>query len=257
MLLERDLAAQDSLNRQLLEQLANQVNALDGANLALQNAQRRLLTEREEERKHLARELHDQMIQDLLSLNYQLEDVIEKASGMPPLESDATEVQQDIRHMVEDLRRICGDLRPPTIDSFGLGAAIQSLARQWRERTGIEVSVNVEEHVGRLPESLELSIFRIVQEGLNNIWKHAAATEAMVTLQPTSPRRLLVTIEDNGKGLAQSFDLEKLSQNEHYGLLGISERVALMDGRLNIQNKQQGGVLIQAEIPHPRVELSF
>ncbi|MEM7336768.1 MAG: ATP-binding cassette domain-containing protein [Chloroflexota bacterium] len=256
MLLEKDLAAQDSLNRQLVNQLAKQVQALDSANLALQDAQRRLLTEREEERKHLARELHDQMIQDLLSLNYQLEDIIEKAHDLPPLESDTKEVQQDIRHMVEDLRRICGDLRPPTIDSFGLDAAIQSHSRNWSERTGIEIRLQMSESLGRLPEALELSIFRIVQEGLNNIWKHAEATKATVSVQSTSPRMLLITIEDDGMGLEEPFDLAQLGQNQHYGLLGISERVALMNGRLNIQNKPQGGLLIQAEIPHPRIEPS-
>ncbi len=257
MLLEKDLAAQDSLNRQLVNQLAKQVEALDSANLALQDAQRRLLTEREEERKHLSRELHDQMIQDLLSLNYQLEEIIEKAIDLPPLESDAKEVQQDIRHMVEDLRRICGDLRPPTIDSFGLDAAIQSHTRQWSERTGIEVVINMDQHLGRLPESLELSIFRIVQEGLNNIWKHANATQAIVSFQSTSPRMLLISIEDNGTGLEKSFDLAELGENHHFGLLGISERVALMNGRLNIQNKSQGGLLIQAEVPHPRIEPTY
>lgn len=257
MLLKQDLAAQDSLNRELLEKLAEQVEALDSANLALQDAQRRLLTEREEERKRLARELHDQIIQDLLSLNYQMEEIAENASRLPELDSDAREVQQDIRHMVEDLRRICGDLRPPTIDSLGLGAALKSLARQWNERTGIEVQVNVEDRFGRLPEPIELSIFRIVQESLNNIWKHAQATEAVVSLQPMSPRRLLITIEDDGRGLDNDFDLSKLSQQAHFGLLGISERVALMDGRLNMVNKAQGGLLIQVELPHPRVEAIF
>lgn len=254
MLLERDLAAQDSLNRDLLEQLSEQVKALDSANLALQDAQRRLLTEREEERKHLARELHDQMIQDLLSLNYQMEDVVEKASQLPALESDAREIQQDIRHMVEDLRRICGDLRPPTIDSLGLNAALNSLARQWNGRTGIAVNIEMDDKFGRLPEPIELSIFRIVQEGLNNIWKHAHATQATVTLQQLSPRRLLLSIKDNGIGLNQDVNLSSLTESGHFGLLGISERVALMDGRFNIQNQPSGGLLIQVEIPHPRIE---
>ncbi len=250
MLLQRDLAASDSLNRQLVTQLADQVKALDSANLALQDAQRRLLTEREEERKHLARELHDQMIQDLLSLNYELEEVAGKAPEA--LAADVAEVRQNIRTLVTDLRRICGNLRPPTIDSLGLGAALQSFIHDWSSRTGIEVTLKVDKRYGRLPETLELSIFRIVQEGLNNIWKHANASSATVSLEHTSPRMLLVSIADNGIGLQEGTDLAALGQDGHFGLLGISERVALMGGRLHFQNQNGGGLLIQAEIPHPR-----
>lgn len=253
MLLRRDLAAQDSLNRQLVEQLADQVKALDSANLALQDAHRRLLTEREQERKHLARELHDQMIQDLLSLNYELEEMASKAIGVPAVVTDINGIRSDIRTLVEDLRRICGNLRPPTIDSLGLGAALQSYLHDWSHRTGIEVKLEIDENFGRLPEAIELSIFRIVQEGVNNIWKHADASRADITLNHTSPRMLLISIADDGIGLQKSFNLGELSETGHFGLLGISERVALMGGRLHFQNLDEGGLLIQVEIPHPRV----
>ncbi len=256
MLLERDLAAQDSLNRQLLDQLATQVQALDSANLALQDAQRRLLTEREEERKHLARELHDQLIQDLLSLNYELEEIAEQAGDAPTLVEDVGEIRHSIRQLVDDLRRICGNLRPPTIDSLGIGAALQSHLREWSERTGIEAKLVFDESYGRLPEAIELSIFRIVQEGLNNVWKHANASEVVVSLQHTSPRMLLVAIADNGDGLAGGFDLASLGRSGHYGLLGVSERVALMGGRLSFQNQRGGGLLLRVEIPHPRLDMS-
>lgn len=254
MLLQRDLAAQDTINRHLVQQLADQVQALDSANLALQDAQRRLLTEREEERKHLARELHDQLIQDLLSLNYQLEEIEGRAEDdAPEMADDLADVRQDIRALVEELRRICGNLRPPTIDSLGLGAALQSYLRGWSERTGIQAMLHLDASFGRLPEELELSIFRIIQEGLNNTWKHAGATAVDVALKHTSPRMLLVSIADDGGGLAEGFNLSTLGQSGHYGLLGISERVALLGGRLNFQNRRSGGLLIQVEIPHPRV----
>jgi signal transduction histidine kinase len=254
-LLRRDLAAQDSLNRQLVEQLADQVKALDSANLALQDAQRRLLTEREQERKHLARELHDQMIQDLLSLNYELEDMVSQALEGPSIATDLEDIRSDIRTLVEDLRRICRNLRPPTIDSLGLGAALSSYLHDWGNRTGIEVELDIDENFGRLPEGIELSIFRIVQEGVNNIRKHADASHAEITLKHTSPRMLLVSIADNGIGLQNSFSLGELGESGHFGLLGISERVALMGGRLHFQNLPEGGLMIQVEIPHPRVTL--
>ena len=254
-LLEQNLAAQDSLNRQLIDQLAVQVSALDSANLALQDAQRRLLTEREQERKALARELHDQVIQDLLSVNYQLEE-IEADAAERERADEVADVRASIRALVDDVRRICGNLRPPTIDSLGLGAALQSYTRDWSARTGVAVSLDLDQRLGRLPEALELSIFRIVQEGLANVRKHARASEVRVELRHTSPRALLIAIADNGRGLPRGFDLAGLAAEGHYGLLGISERVALLEGRLHVQNQPGGGALIQVELPHPRVEVA-
>ncbi len=253
-LLEQNLAAQDSLNRQLIDKLAEQVSALDRANLALQDAQRRLLTEREQERKSLARELHDQVIQDLLSVNYQLEEIEAEAAQISAAD-ELAEVRTSIRALVDDVRRICGNLRPPTIDSLGLGAALQSYTRDWSTRTGIGVSLDLDAQLGRLPEAIELSIFRIVQEGLSNVRKHARASAVRISLKHTSPRALLISIADNGRGLPSGFDLATLAAAGHYGMLGISERVALLEGRLHLQNQAGGGALLQVEIPHPRVEV--
>lgn len=238
----------------LLERnLAEQVAALDSANAALQDAHRRLLTEREEERKALARELHDQVIQDLLSMNYQLEE----AEGEPPgrisgVEGDLAEVRAGIRALVDDLRQICSDLRPPTIDSLGLGAALQSYTRDWSLRSGISVHLNLDKELGRLPEPLELSIFRIVQEALSNIRKHAEATEAQLSLNRSSPGTLRLSITDNGRGLPDDFDLAALAAGGHFGVLGISERLALIEGRLHLENHPGGGAVLHAYIPVPK-----
>lgn len=254
LLLRQDLLVRESINEQLLEQLSEQVHALDKANLALQDAQRRLLTERELERKHLARELHDDTIQDLLSLNYQLEEVASMAanSDAATLIREVEDVRFHIRQLVSNIRGICGDLRPPTIDSLGLGAALQSYTQSWQERTGIEVELVLSDNLGRLTETIELSVFRIVQEGLNNIWKHSEATQVQVSLFHISPRMLQITILDNGKGLPEDFNLARLSRSGHYGLLGISERVALLGGRISFRNQLHGGLILRAEIPHPR-----
>jgi signal transduction histidine kinase len=256
LLLQRNLAAQDSLNRQLIERLAEQVTALDRANLSLQDAQRRLLTEREEERKHLAREIHDQVLQDLLSINYQLEELEGDAVAAPALKEGLADIRNSIRGLVDDLRRICGNLRPPTIDSLGLGAALQSYTRDWSARTGISVTLHLASDIGRLPESTELSIFRIVQEGLNNVRKHARASTVCVSLRHTSPRTLMIAIADDGCGLSSDFDLAALSAEGRYGLLGISERVSLLGGRFSLHNQSGGGLCLQVEIPHPRVEVT-
>ena len=92
-----------------------------------------------------------------------------------------------------------------------------------------------------------------VQEGLNNVHKHALASAVQVCLKHTSPRALVVSISDDGRGLPDDFDLSMSFGQGRYGLLGIGERVALMRGRLRFQNQAQGGLFLQAEIPHPRV----
>jgi signal transduction histidine kinase len=256
MLLGKNLAAEDILQNQLVEQLTEQVQSLDQANLALLEAQRRLLSEREQERKHLSRELHDQIIQDLLSVNYELEEMVTENSVLPGLANDLSEVREGIRELVDDLRRICGDLRPLTIDSLGLGAALQSFTRDWSARTGIKVELEVDANLGRLPEAAELSIFRIVQEGLNNVWKHAHASLVQISLQHSSPRTLMVSLRDNGLGLAEDLDLSALATHGHYGLIGIGERVTLLGGRFRLLRLPEGGSQLLVEIPHPRVEVN-
>jgi signal transduction histidine kinase len=252
-LLEQDLATQGTVDRQFVDQLTEQINALDSANAALQDAQRRLLTELEQERKFLAREIHDQVIQDLLSVNYELEEIEAAEAATSILSDELPGIRGSIRGLVADLRRICGSLRPPTIDNLGLGAAIQSYAHDWSKRTNIATTLDLDDNLGRLPEIIELSIFRIVQEGLANVRKHANASNAEISLKHTSPRTLLLSIADDGTGLAEDFELSDLPAAGHYGLLGISERVALLGGRVQFQNQANGGLLIQAEIPHPRV----
>jgi signal transduction histidine kinase len=92
---------------------------------------------------------------------------------------------------------------------------------------------------------------------LNNVRKHAHASNVQVRLKHTSPRTLLLSISDDGRGLADGFDLSRTSSDGHYGLLGVSERVALLGGRLKLQNLASGGLLLQVEMPHPRVEVSM
>ena len=248
--LKESLEARNSQNRQLVERLGNQLVALDQLNAALQATQRRLITEREEERKVLARELHDQIIQDLLGLGYHLEE-IEELERSPALQKDVAAIRQGIRNLVGELREMCSDLRPPTIDHHGLTAAIDSLAHEWVERNEIQLQLEIDPTLGRLPETIELSIFRIVQEGLNNIRKHAAAHHVRLSLQRTSSTNILVRLEDDGQGLPVPTDLASLSLNKHFGLVGISERVALLGGVMNIESSKGNGTILQVEIPSP------
>jgi len=248
--LQQSLEARDSLNRQLVERLGNQLVSLDQLNAALQATQRRLITEREDERKALARELHDQIIQDLLGLNYHLEEAEENEKS-PSLKQELAAIRHGIRNVVGELRQVCSDLRPPTIDHHGLSAAIDSLAHEWAQRNDIQLQLEIDPALGRLPETIELSVFRIVQEGLNNIRKHADARHVRLSLQRTSSANLLVHLEDDGRGLSAPADLASFSISKHFGLVGISERVALLGGQMNIESSKGGGMILHVEIPSP------
>jgi signal transduction histidine kinase len=250
LMLRQSLEQRDTLNRQLLERLRQQVEALDQLNLALQAAQLRLMTEREEERKFLARELHDQVIQDLLSFNYRLED-IESEVDDEVQQHELAAVRQSVRSVVADLRQLCSDLRPPTIDAHGLKAAIRSLAEEWAERNGVQLDLTIDPQLGRLPEALELSVFRIVQEGLNNIRKHAQARHVRLRVERTLTASILVRLMDDGQGLPKPIDLAELSASKHFGLLGISERVALLGGTMQVESPPTGGTVLQVEVPSP------
>jgi signal transduction histidine kinase len=248
--LRRSLEAKDSLNQQLVERLHNQVGALDQLNAALQATQLRLMTEREQERKALARELHDQAIQDLLSYIYQLEEA-ENNETVPEQQTELAQIRNGIRQVISDLRQLCSDLRPPTIDSHGLSAAIHSYAQDWAERNSILLNLDIDPVLGRLPEAIELSVFRIVQEGLNNVRKHAAAKHVFLTVQRTPTTSLLFRCKDDGKGFAIPPDLSSLSESKHFGLISISERVALLGGSMKIESPPEGGVVFEVEIPNP------
>ena len=124
-------------------------------------------TELEQERKRLAREIHDQVIQDLLGVGYQLGGARSRQRRMRrPLRKELQALRGSRADCGHDLRHICGTLRPPTIDSLGLGSALQSFTYEWSKRTGVRVTLTIDPALGRLAEYTELSIFRIVQEGL-------------------------------------------------------------------------------------------
>ena len=248
--LEQSLEARTSLNRQLFEHLGSQIEALGQLTDALQATQRRLITEREDERKALARELHDQVIQDLLSFNYRLEE-IENQEPSADLQGEMESIRQGIRNVVGELRQICSDLRPPTIDHHGLSAAIDSLVHEWAERSNIQVQLEVDPALGRLPETIELSVFRIVQEGLSNIRKHSAARRVRLVMHRTPSASLLLRLEDDGQGLSIPADLASLTAKKHFGLVGISERVALLGGTMNIETSAGNGMILRVEIPSP------
>jgi len=166
------------------------------------------------------------------------------------------QIRQGIRQTVGSLRQVCSDLRPPTIDHHGLSAAVRSFASQWSEQTGIPVALEIDPSLGRLPEPIELSVFRIAQEGLRNVGKHADASRVDLTMKRTHAASLLLRLTDNGRGTRAPVNLAELAEQKHFGLVGISERVSLFDGTLEITSPPGGGMTLQIEIPIPYPAIS-
>jgi len=116
------------------------------------------------------------------------------------------------------------------------------------------VIIDLDEKLSRLPEPIELSIYRIIQEGLQNVWRHSQASQVIISMHHTTPKSILVSVEDNGIGVSGELDIPDLIKNGHYGLLGIGERVTLLGGKLRLK-KQDIGSILQVEIPHPLISI--
>ena len=118
-------------------------------------------------------------------------------------------------------------------------------------RTGLPAELEVTGEIRRLSPEVRLGIYRIIQEGLSNIRKHADATHVKLSLQRTSAASLVVQLSDNGRGMTQPLDLVQLTDQKHFGLVGISERVSLLGGTLNLTSMPHGGLKMEIEIPSP------
>ena len=203
-------------------------------------AVRRVVEAQELERKRLARELHDQTGQELTSVLLGLKALEEADTENDRAEALAT-VRRQVLETLHDVRRLAVELRPKALDDFGLAAALERLRDTFAEQTGMRVEL--EAHVGeRLPSDVETALYRIVQEALTNVVKHAEASAVSIVLA-RSGRSVTAVIEDDGRGFAPGSDTEGL------GLLGIGERLALLGGKLKLESKPGAGATLVAEVP--------
>lgn len=197
---------------------------------------------REEERGHLARELHDELGALLTAAKLDVARLKSKLGAQPP------EVGQRLQHLTETLnsgialkRRIIEDLRPSSLANLGLNAALEILAREFSERSGVEVATSLEEV--QLEEAGQLTIYRLVQESLTNVGKYAEARQVDVSLRNYS-NHVEVEIKDDGKG----FDARAPRPSTH-GLAGMRHRVEAAGGRLTIASRPGEGTRIAAVLP--------
>jgi PAS domain S-box-containing protein len=203
-----------------------------------------LQTIREEERTHIARELHDDLGQLLASLRMDLT-LLQQADGTP---SDSLRLmrgmEDNLLTAITSLRRIATNLRPRALDEGGLYFALQGLRDDFVERYGIPTTLLADEAELRLDDAASTAIFRIVQEALTNIARHAQATRVMMNLFRLDGE-LLVTIRDDGRGIRPE-DMEKA---ESLGLIGMRERVWAMKGDITIAADEPQGTRIDIVLP--------
>jgi len=206
-----------------------------------------VLTAQEEERTRIARELHDDTAQALTSVLVRLR-LLERSADDKRLRLGLAELRDLTVETLEGVRRLAIDLRPPMLDDLGLEAAIQSHVQDFSARWQINVNFT-SSGLGRLPPNVELVLYRIVQEALSNVAKHASASRVETRLSRKG-RTLRLLVEDDGCG----FDVEaaKGSRQSGLGLFGMEERLALISGTLRVESSPGKGTRLSAEVPLPR-----
>jgi len=204
-----------------------------------------LQTAREEERRRLARELHDDLGQRVTALRMDLDWVESRLPVTTPLlPAKMANVSVQIDDLTDSIRRLIEDMRPGMLDVLGLVAAVEDYVDKFVARTGIGCELITGGDEIKVNDEIGIGIFRIVQEALNNVQKYAQATRASVRLQQSSDQ-ITLTVEDNGVGLPKTTD-EGLAG---FGVRGMNERVAIMGGRFSITSPPDHGVRIEAVIP--------
>jgi signal transduction histidine kinase len=211
---------------------------------------RRLVTAQEEERRRISRELHDQTGQHLSALLLGLKTLNKSAgNGQTSLNKSLRQLQELTERLVEDAHHLAWELRPAALDDLGLEMAISTYVEKWSERNSITLDFHSGLNKCRLPPAVETAVYRIVQEALTNVVKHAQANRVSVMLEHRHDE-LLVIVEDNGRGFYPELPFT-VKEGGGLGLIGIQERVALVSGKLNIESASGSGATLAIRIPAP------
>jgi signal transduction histidine kinase len=210
---------------------------------------RQLILTQEAERKRISRELHDGVVQSLLFTATMAHDVLEET---PPNDAAVRQKLEKIvsnsMDMVTETRIICQDLRPNILDNLGLVSAVKWLCEEFQNDTGIEVGFSQKTSVGNLTQEQSLSLFRVVQEALNNIRKHAGASRVRVAIIPYRGR-LAIEIEDDGQGFTVGQSGDALAAQGRLGMLNMEQRARSVGGGLDVQSAAGRGTLVRISVP--------
>jgi PAS domain S-box-containing protein len=221
------------------EEINNSYKAIRKLTSHLQNA-------REEERIHIAREIHDELGQQLTVLKMDISWLSKKIKALdqPALVEKTEEIVQMLNDTVNSVRRISSDLRPGLLDDLGLAAAIEWHLIEFGKRSGIKTDFITTESSVQIPQPLGTGLFRIYQESVTNIARHADATEVVVELF-IDEATISMTITDNGKG----FDVTSIGRKKTLGVLGMQERTVMMGGKFRIRRNPDKGMKVEVNVP--------
>ena len=202
----------------------------------------------EEERKRISHELHDETIQALIVLSRELDTLASGGKELPEeTRQRLEELWQQTNNIVGGVRRLSQDLRPAALDRLGLIAALEWLAADVASYSGIEMKVRVTGESRRLPEEVELVLFRVTQEALRNVWRHSEASQAEIAVGfEVGAARIMVS--DNGKGFKPPEKAGDLARFGKLGLAGMQERMQLIGGTLTVKSQPGEGTSITVEV---------
>ncbi|MEX0616011.1 MAG: histidine kinase, partial [Methylophaga sp.] len=227
------------------------INALaDSQQQVLADNQRlalKLLNVQEEEHRYIARELHDEFGQCLAGINAMTTSIRQSArQEYPKILPELENINNVIDHMMLALRNLLTRLRPAEVDEIGLQKSLQKLIKSWHQRSGNQTrfELTIDTDLATLPDPLPVNIYRIVQEALTNIAKHAYATQVSIELNCPQADTLALQIKDNGLAEAKN-----IQQSMGMGLLGIHERVSALGGQTSITANPAGGLKMLITLP--------
>jgi PAS domain S-box-containing protein len=210
---------------------------------------RQITRVQEEERKYIARELHDTTVQTLVALIYQMDNF---RSGKPVLTDEEKikldAIYQRVKSAVEEVRRFSRQLRPPVLDDLGLLPVLEWLKGELKNMYDMEVDIKAAGKQKRLQPDTELALFRIIQEALINAAKHAKVSNATVQIEYLE-HNIKVSVIDQGVGFDQAGKIDLLPRDGKLGLAGIVERVQMLGGKVDIDSVKGRGTTINVEIP--------
>lgn len=228
--------------------LGNQMGSVVNSLESLQQRQlfgAKIIKAQEEERRRVAREIHDGPAQAMANLVFRAE-VCERLidSDLERAKAELKDLREQVRHCLRETRKIIFDLRPMTLDDLGLVPTVRRLLETMKERTGLISEVKMMGEEKRLEPQFEITLFRLIQEALNNVEKHSKADFVSVKIEFRLSVASVV-IEDNGRG----FDTEMNPRGDSFGLMGMRERISVMGGELTIKSVISKGTQVFVRLP--------
>jgi signal transduction histidine kinase len=215
-------------------------------------AQMLLTSAQEEERRRIARELHDEMAQRLTGMSLELKSLEYLVTGSREVSAKLQALQRLFDDIGRDVHRIARELRPTALDDLGLALALSTHVEEWSQRCGLTVDLHISGLERRAPAAVETAVYRIVQEALTNVVKHAHATRVSVIVSAFD-HHLQVIVEDDGVGFdVDAASASVLSAEARLGLAGMEERAALLGGSVSIESAPGRGTSVFVRIPTGR-----